>query len=462
VRSILDATGHIDGFAYVKSGLGAKRLPPRSGSVFIDVTGCSTEPALTGIQRVSRTLAEAAGDSATLIFYDESRRVFYELSRLPRLISRAEKGLTQWFRQRVRIIFETARLKLESSGTGFLVPMGLKRWLWNFYVQHLLAQKLEPIRHCAVGAVEFPETATLVVSEIPRGRMHLRTLIDLASRVKDLRIYLHDLIPLLNPELINANSRESTRGHFLEYLELVRSAKRVMCNSETTRTHYEQFRGLFPPDNQKIEVLLPPSPSHLQSVDQRPPRDSFKDKLWPRPFNNVENQISVLLVGNLGVRKNFEPVVRAVFNGVSRGLSLRLLIVASPGRDVAPGLVEALTGASPLQRQSVTFFSQLRDTELETLFKFADIFCWPSLNEGFGLPVLEALSQGTPVAALDTPINRELAELCEFTVVESSDPLEWLSAIRTVSRKGDAARSRPIFKENVPSSRDFFTRLCIS
>ena len=47
--------------------------------------------------------------------------------------------------------------------------------------------------------------------------------------------------------------------------------------------------------------------------------------------------------------------------------------------------------------------------DLRALYAGAVLFCFPSLHEGFGLPVLEAMVQGTPVACADVPALRELA-----------------------------------------------------
>ncbi|MHC4597622.1 MAG: glycosyltransferase [Planctomycetota bacterium] len=103
----------------------------------------------------------------------------------------------------------------------------------------------------------------------------------------------------------------------------------------------------------------------------------------------------LLTVGTIEPRKNLSTLVRAVADLARKGaLSHRLVVAGSPGwktRDVYR-TVEASGAAS-----RVVFTGAVSDEDLVHLYAGADLFVFPSLYEGFGLPVLEAMALGVPV-----------------------------------------------------------------
>jgi len=81
----------------------------------------------------------------------------------------------------------------------------------------------------------------------------------------------------------------------------------------------------------------------------------------------------------------------------------------------------------------------LPDSELERLWKLAGCAAFPTRAEGFGLPVLEAMARGVPVACSDIPVLREVGgEVPEY--FDPSDPVAAAAAI--VTAMDDAARGR--------------------
>ena len=69
-------------------------------------------------------------------------------------------------------------------------------------------------------------------------------------------------------------------------------------------------------------------------------------------------------------------------------------------------------------------FNSLSDTELDYYYKHSKALLSPSLAEGFGLPIIEALNQGLPVLASDIPIHREVGnDFCTYFDVNKPDNL---------------------------------------
>jgi glycosyltransferase involved in cell wall biosynthesis len=106
----------------------------------------------------------------------------------------------------------------------------------------------------------------------------------------------------------------------------------------------------------------------------------------------------VLGVGTLEPRKNL-PRLMAAFTGLDDGVLAghRLVLVGPLGWD-ADHTVEAIA-ARP---DRVLAVGAVPDADLPALYRGADAFAYPSLYEGFGLPVLEAMIAGVPVLTSDT------------------------------------------------------------
>jgi len=85
------------------------------------------------------------------------------------------------------------------------------------------------------------------------------------------------------------------------------------------------------------------------------------------------------------------------------------------------------------------------DAELETYLRHAQALLFPSFAEGYGLPLVEALSLGVPVIASDLPVFREIAN----DIPEYLDPLDgtgWLNCVESYSRPDSQLRADQILR----------------
>lgn len=107
----------------------------------------------------------------------------------------------------------------------------------------------------------------------------------------------------------------------------------------------------------------------------------------------------VLHVGDLHARRNLVVVLQAVLALRRRGgAAARLtLVLAGVDRGVVPQLQEQATAAGA--PGALTVLGVVSDARLDALYRDAAALVYPSLYEGFGLPVLEAMARGTPVVA---------------------------------------------------------------
>lgn len=112
-----------------------------------------------------------------------------------------------------------------------------------------------------------------------------------------------------------------------------------------------------------------------------------------------------LSVGTLEPRKGLEPLLRAMAHPDAPDVPL--LVVGPDGwGDVRVAEVAESLGLAP---ERVRLLGHVPDATLAVLLQRASVFVFPSLAEGFGLPVVEALSLGTPVVHSDAPALVEVA-----------------------------------------------------
>lgn len=105
-----------------------------------------------------------------------------------------------------------------------------------------------------------------------------------------------------------------------------------------------------------------------------------------------------LFVGTLEPRKNLVRLVRAYRRVAAAGLPHALVLAGPMGWRPEPLLREiALPGPG-----EIVLTGALGHQELDALYRGASAFCYPSLSEGFGLPVLEAMARSVPTVASNT------------------------------------------------------------
>lgn len=111
-----------------------------------------------------------------------------------------------------------------------------------------------------------------------------------------------------------------------------------------------------------------------------------KSEISPTPLNKTKG-FTILYVGTISIRKGIRYLIDA-FNKLD--VKFKRLIIVGP--DANDG---ALTGV--YLDSSVSFTGVLKDQQLVEAYKAADVFCLPSIEDGFGLVLGEALSFGLPI-----------------------------------------------------------------
>jgi len=194
-------------------------------------------------------------------------------------------------------------------------------------------------------------------------------------------VTVHDLAVFRHPEAFNRWSR--WYGPRV-VPRVVRAARRLIAVSEFTKRELIEVLGV---PEEKIRVIP-------NAVEQAFTRDG-----------PVADGDYVLTVGTLEPRKNLPRVVEA-----ARRAGVELRVVGARG-----------WGGVDLGDNGVRWLGHVPDEELARLYRGARCVAYPSLYEGFGIPVLEAMACGTPVVTSRGGATEELADGAAV-LVDPRDP----------------------------------------
>jgi glycosyltransferase involved in cell wall biosynthesis len=204
-------------------------------------------------------------------------------------------------------------------------------------------------------------------------------------------VTVHDLAVVRHPELFTAWTRAYARTLLLPVL---RAADRVLAVSEFTKREVEELAGVR---GERISVAYNAASTESFSPDGPAASGEY-----------------VLAVGTLEPRKNLPRLIEATGR-----LGLELRIAGAEG-----------WGAVDVDAAHVRLLGRPGDAELATLLRGALCLAYPSLYEGFGIPVLEAMLCGTPVVTSRDSAMEEVAR----DAAELVDPRDVASIAAGIER----------------------------
>lgn len=216
-----------------------------------------------------------------------------------------------------------------------------------------------------------------------------------------------------------------------ECLKNSAKAERIICPSETTR--FDLLEAGFDPEKLKVIPL---------GVEEK--KVSLEEVKLLRKSNKLETPF-VLWMGTIEPRKNLPTLVDAM----SKIPHIPLVLVGPVGWNVD---VEKII--KPI-RDRVKLVGRVDEAVKHVWLKAADVFCFPSLLEGFGLPVIEAMSQGTPVVTSGTTATAEVAGN-SGVLIDPQNSSEIFEAVSMILENKDF--SEELSKKSIERSKDFSWR----
>lgn len=248
-------------------------------------------------------------------------------------------------------------------------------------------------------------------------------------------VTVHDLVFLRYPDRF----RRSKRLYLQALTGLsVRRARRVIAVSECTANDIVELLGL---PRRRITVI----PNGLDNPALRPLPPAEIAAF--RRAKGLPDRV-ILYVGTLEPRKNLPALIRA-YAAVRAETGATLVLAGGKGwfYEEIFGTVRALGLADV-----VRFPGYVPDAELPLWYNSAEVFAYPSLYEGFGLPALEAMACGVPVIAANTSALPEVMGGAGL-LVAPTDEAALAAALRAVL--GDPALAARLRAAGPPQAARF-------
>lgn len=229
------------------------------------------------------------------------------------------------------------------------------------------------------GANRFPALPLLRWAMPPADVFHVSNMIRYPPKRMKLTATIYDMTCRLMPELHTAANIEADQ----HLANLLRRADRLIAISENSKQDAARLLNL---DASRIEVIYPGVPEVYFGAQPRPSE---------RPY--------VLYLGTIEPRKNVDTLLDA-WSGARLRDDFDLAIAG------ASGWASEKTLARIQSRPAgVRYLGYVREDELPGLVAGASAFVYPSLYEGFGFPVAQAMAAGVPVITSNTSCLPEVA-----------------------------------------------------
>jgi len=193
-------------------------------------------------------------------------------------------------------------------------------------------------------------------------------------------ITVHDMIY----ELFPADFNDSQVGILLKK-ELITKANRIIAISENTKNDIVKILNIPP---EKIDVIY-------HGTSMQPPSGKKRRLNLPQKY--------ILFVGERSFYKNFQRLLEAFAIISKANNDLFLICTGKPFSDSEQQQIKILSVESRIIQQSID------DNDLSELYNRALLLVYPSLYEGFGIPILEAYACNCPVVLSNTSCFPEIA-----------------------------------------------------
>ena len=230
-------------------------------------------------------------------------------------------------------------------------------------------------------------------------------------------VTVHDAAPITMPE---ATTRRGRSFHTRGFAAAAKRARLVIAVSNVAADEV----AANTPIQRDLMRVVPNGVDLARATEEDVERVVHSFGLDGRPY--------VFWIGTFQPRKNVRALLDAFARLDESDVPHRLVLAGEEGW--------LADDDAPLRRlgDRVKLLGRVSGSEANALYAGADLFAFPSRHEGFGIPVLEAMVQGTPVVCSDIPVFREVAgDAARFVPVDDVAAL----ADAIGSLLGDAAAS---------------------
>ncbi|NFI51518.1 glycosyltransferase family 4 protein [Clostridium botulinum] len=224
---------------------------------------------------------------------------------------------------------------------------------------------------------------------------------------------IHDLTYILYPNTMEIANRKRLEK---DMKATVKNADYIITISESSKRDIIKYLNV---DKNKIEVIYPGVDGIYKKLLNNDEITTVKKKY------NIEGKY-LLYLGTLEPRKNIETILRAynLFKKSNKD-NIKLVLAGKKGwlYDSIFNLVKEFG-----IEDKVIFTDYVDDKDKSALYQGAEMFLFPSLYEGFGIPVIEAMASRTPVITSNSSSLPEVAG--EAAII--TDPLDYIKISKSI------------------------------
>jgi glycosyltransferase involved in cell wall biosynthesis len=225
-------------------------------------------------------------------------------------------------------------------------------------------------------------------------------------------VTIHDLIFLRYPEFYNFFDRQIYKAKFQHSCQV---ADQVVAISEQTKQDIVNFLSI---DEKKITVIPPSCNTIFEQAAGEAQKEAVRKKYsLPQDY--------VLFVSTIEYRKNLNNLILALKQLTN---DVKLVVVGKHGSHATK--IKKLIVELGLSEQ-VVFAEKVNFADLPAIYQMAEVFVYPSLFEGFGLPIIEAMYSKVPVITSNTSSMPEAAGKSSI-LIDPEKPAEIAAAIQKV------------------------------
>jgi len=263
----------------------------------------------------------------------------------------------------------------------------------------------------------------------------------------DMVYYLHDLIPIDYPEYVRTAAYADI--HATRVAVMVKTGSLILTNSHYTRDRFHRYcreGQVNPPDCEVIEIGVEDTILDAAGFEKKCLPERVVDRLDGGPYFAV--------VGTIEPRKNHLMLLQ-IWRQLARDLGSlcpKLVLVGRRGWE-NENVIDMLDRC-PGVKKHVIELNDLTDCEMIPVVQNAVATLYPNFEEGWGIPVTESLSLGTPVICSNIPALRECSQ-GKAIFLHPLDGKGWLQVIKDMTQAKNAASTQEVVERVHQASREF-------
>lgn len=229
-------------------------------------------------------------------------------------------------------------------------------------------------------------------------------------------VTVHDLIHLLFPQFLKSRAAYFYAKSLFKLMAI--RAKKIIAVSENTKADIVNYLGV---KEDKVVVIY-------NGVSEIFKKDASQEKCEKLRHKLNLHAKYILNVSNMKKHKNIETLIEAYSKLRKKGIKQKLLLVGGKEERIK----ELQIYAEQLNvAENIVFLQNIDFEDLPLLYQICDVFVFPSLYEGFGLPLVEAMASKVPVVTSNVSSMPEVVGNAGITV-EPNDADSLAEAIEKV------------------------------